>query len=175
MFLELIGTIFAGMAVAGVLMLLNRLSGGRLPRWAAPVGAGLGMIAVTISSEYSWFARTSGELPEEFEVVQTVENRSFYRPWTFAAPYIERFVALDRAAIRRNPALPDQRIGDLYFFGRWAAVEKLPVLVDCAGGRRASLADGAEFDDSGAVTDAAWVTAGVDDPVIVAMCREDLS
>ena len=33
MFLELIGTIFAGFAIAGVVMLVNRTTGGRLPRF----------------------------------------------------------------------------------------------------------------------------------------------
>ena len=46
----------------------------------------------------------------------------------------------------------------------------MPVLVDCAGSRRASLADGAEFDAEGAVTDARWFAAGAEDPVIKAVC-----
>ena len=37
MFLELIAVIFAGIAAAGVVMLLNRTLKGRLPRWMAPV------------------------------------------------------------------------------------------------------------------------------------------
>ncbi|HBS50820.1 MAG TPA: hypothetical protein DEA05_12400 [Rhodobacteraceae bacterium] len=172
MFLELLGTIFAGLAVAGLVMLANRLTGGRLPRWLTPVAAGLGMIAVTIASEYGWYERTRAALPEGFEVVQTVENRAVFRPWTYLAPYVDRFAALDRASLRRNAALPDQRIADLYFFGRWAAVEKMPVLADCAGGRRASLGDGATFDAAGAVTDAAWIEVGAEDAVLVALCRE---
>lgn len=172
MFLELLGTIFAGIGVAGLVMVLNKLTGGRLPRWTAPVGAGLGMITMTIVSEYGWYGRTSDALPEGFEVVQTVENRSLYRPWTYPAPYVERFAALDRASVRTHDALPDQRLADLYFFGRWAAVEKLPILVDCAGMRRASLGDGATFDARGAVTDAVWISAGAGDPVIAALCGE---
>lgn len=170
MFLELIGIIFAGFAVAGVVMLLNKITGGRLPRWAAPVGAGLGMIGVTIASEYSWYTRTAEALPEGVEVIQTVENRSIFRPWTYAAPYIDRFAALDRASVRRNPDLPGQRLADLYFFGRWAPVNRLPVLVDCTAHRRASLADGAEFGTLGQVQDADWVEAAADDPVIAAVC-----
>ena len=53
MFLELIATVFAGLAMAGVVMLVNRTSGGRLPRWTAPVAAGLAMITATVSNSKS--------------------------------------------------------------------------------------------------------------------------
>lgn len=172
MFLELIGTVFAGIAVAGLVMLVNKLTGGRLPKWLVPVAAGLGMIATTISSEYSWFDRTTAQLPEGLEVVQTVEKRAFYQPWSYVVPYVDRFAAVDHATVRRNDALPDQRLADLYFFGRWASVQKLPIAVDCAGGRRASLADGAAFDDSGAIVNADWVKVGLDDPVVAALCGD---
>ena len=170
MFLELIGTIFAGLATAGVLMLLNRLLGGRLPRWTAPVAAGAAMIAVTIASEYSWYDRTSASLPDGIEVIETVENRSFYRPWTYAAPYVDRFAALDRASVQRNASLPDQRLAELYFFGRWSPVAKLPVAVDCAGRRRANLVDGVDFSADGAIENADWVAVGSPDPVVDEIC-----
>ncbi|MCL6285000.1 hypothetical protein M3P21_15825 [Ruegeria sp. 2012CJ41-6] len=172
MFLELIATVFAGIATAGLVMLLNRMLAGRLPKWLAPVGAGLAMIAVTISSEYSWYTRTAAALPEDVEVIETVDSRAIYRPWTYVAPYVDRFAALDRASVRTNPTLPDQRLADLYFFGRWAAVSKLPVLVDCAGSRRANLVDGAEFGDDGTVLDADWVATDDGDAVIRALCGD---
>lgn len=74
MFLELIATFIAGFAAAGVMMLVNRMSGGRLPRWLVPVVAGLAMIGTTIASEYNWFDRTRGTLPNGFEVVTFVET-----------------------------------------------------------------------------------------------------
>ncbi len=171
MFLELIGTVFAGFAVAGIVMLLNMVTGGRLPRWAAPVGAGLGMIAVTIGSEYSWYDRTRDALPEGLAVVQEVESRAIYRPWTYAVPFVDRFAAIDTTSVRTNEQVPDQRLVDLYFFGRWAPVSKLPVAVDCAGNRRANLIDGAEFGDDGALLNASWVKAGTNDPIIEATCE----
>ncbi len=170
MFLELIGTVFAGIAMGGFILLLNKLTGGRLPRWATPVAAGLAMIATTISTEYSWYDRNSSSLPEGMEIIQTGENRSFYRPWTYAAPYTDKFVALDVAHVQRNPNLPEQRLADLYFFARWAAVEKLGVLVDCDTGRRAALMDGVSFDTSGAVEDAQWIQAPAEDPVVTSIC-----
>ena len=137
MFLELIGTVFAGIAVAGVMMILNKLSGGRLPRWVVPVAAGLGMIGTTIASEYGWYGRTSATLPEGMEIAQTIEKQSFYQPWTYVTPYIDRFVAVDATSLRQNPDQPGQRMVDLYYFGRWAPLTKVPVLLDCEGARRA--------------------------------------
>ena len=172
MFLELIGVIFAGFAVAGVVMLLNKLTGGRLPRWAAPVGAGLGMIIATITSEYGWYARTADALPEGVEVAEAVEHKSYYRPWTLVAPYVNRFAAVDTASIQKNAALPGQRLAEMYFFGRWAPVNKLPVVADCDGYRRALLPPDAEFGDDGAVLNASWTEAKSDDPVLAILCRE---
>ncbi|MCB1310968.1 MAG: hypothetical protein KDK29_03335 [Sedimentitalea sp.] len=171
MFLELIATVFAGLAMAGVVMLVNRLTGGRLPRWTAPVAAGLAMLATTISNEYSWYSRTTEGLPEGLTVAQAVESRRAYRPWTYLVPYVDRFVALDEASLQRHPALPDQRIADLYFFGRWSPVKKMPVLFDCAGHRQASLMDGVEFDPDGQVSDAAWIRVEAGDPVLTAVCE----
>lgn len=170
MFLELIGTIFAGFAIAGVVMGLNKLSGGRLPRWAAPVAAGLGMICITIISEYSWYDRTRNALPEGLAVVQEVESKALYRPWTYAAPYVDRFAAVDTASLKTNAKVPEQRLVDLYFFGRWAPVSKVPIAVNCVEHSRANLADGVEFSDDGRLIGADWIRAGADDPVVSATC-----
>ncbi len=72
MFLELIATIFAGIACAGVAMLLNLATGRRLPRWILPIAAGAGMIAMTISNEYTWFDRTAERLPDGVEIALEV-------------------------------------------------------------------------------------------------------
>ncbi|NVK99552.1 hypothetical protein KQ247_17935 [Ruegeria pomeroyi] len=171
MFLELIGTLVAGLAMAGVVMALNRLLGGRLPRWLAPVAAGCGMIGVTIASEYGWYSRTRAALPEGMVVIETVESRALYRPWTYLVPYVDRFAALDSTSLKTHPGQPGQRLFDLYFFGRWAAVNRLPVLVDCDSLRRASLADGAEFAADGSVAGADWRRPPAGDPVIQAACE----
>lgn len=171
MFIELIGVFMAGIAVAGVVMLLNIATGRRLPRWLIPVAAGLAMIGTTISNEYSWFDRTSGTLPEGFEIAQTVEDRSFYRPWTYARPFISRFVAVDVATMRTNDAFPDQRMVTLYFYGRWSPINSGPVVFDCAGNRRADLIDGVEFGADGALPDDAWRVLAPDDPVLLTTCK----
>lgn len=170
MFLELIGTIFAGFAFAGIVMVLNKLTGGRLPRWMTPVAAGLGMIGMTITSEYSWYDRTRDTLPEGMTVIQEVESRAFYRPWTYAVPFVDRFAAIDAGSVRTNEQVPEQRLVELYLFGRWAPVSKLPVAVNCKEFSRANLADGAEFADDGRLLNADWIDVTSSDPIVEATC-----
>ncbi|KAJ56355.1 hypothetical protein ACMU_05265 [Actibacterium mucosum KCTC 23349] len=171
MFIELIATVFAGIACAGVAMLLNILTGKRLPKWIMPVAAGLGMIGMTISNEYTWFERTAEQLPDGITIASTVDEQSWFRPWTQLWPYTERFVAVDVATVRKNANLPDQRLADLYFFGRWSPVNQAPVLLDCAGARSALLIDGASFSDDGTVSDADWQGMPADDPILTLVCE----
>lgn len=170
MFLELIATVFAGVAVAGIVLVINRASGGAFPRWLAPAAAGLGMIVATIASEYSWYERNTADLPAEVVVIDQVENRSFYRPWTYVRPYVDRFVALDEASVLRNQQVPAQRLADLYFFGRWSQVNTLTVAVDCDQNRRAALVEAVEFDNAGRIENADWVTAPQGDPIVRSIC-----
>ncbi|MCY4289123.1 MAG: hypothetical protein OXC63_11070 [Aestuariivita sp.] len=171
MFLELIGTVFAGLAVAGVIMLTNKVVGGRLPRWLIPVGAGLGMFATTLISEYSWYQRTVASLPTEMVVAQSVENFSWYRPWTYFVPYIDRFAAIDAASLLKHPLLPDQRIIDAFFFGRWQTVNHTRILLDCNGLRRALLADDSAFDRVGRVENVSWISVPAEDPILQTGCE----
>lgn len=171
MFVELIATVFAGIACAGVALLLNMVTGRRLPKWIMPVAAGLGMIGMTISNEYTWFERTAERLPQGVDIAMTVQEQSWLRPWTQVWPYTKRFVAVDIATARTNPDFPDQRMSDLYFFGRWSPVTQAPMLFDCAGARSAVLIDGAEFDADGTVANAEWEAMPAGDPVLKTVCE----
>lgn len=164
MFLELLAVIIAGFAGAGVMMLVAKLSGNRLPRWLIPVAAGAAMLGTTISSEYSWFARTSGNMPEGLEVVQTVESTAVYRPWTYFVPYTDRFVALDTESIRENTDQADLFLASLYFFGRWTTVQSVEIMVNCETGQRADPALG---DGSPPV----WRDVPADDPIVTGVCQ----
>ncbi|MEL6644972.1 MAG: hypothetical protein AAFQ79_13655 [Pseudomonadota bacterium] len=171
MFLELIATFIAGFAGAGAMMLINRILGGRLPRWLTPVAAGGAMLAATIANEYGWYERTVASMPEGMEVATAVEESAFYRPWTYIAPYTSRFIAVDTASVRTNDALPGQRMVDLVIYGRWAAVTKLQVLVDCEGNRRADLIDGISLAENGEVIGAQWIDLEPGDPVADLTCQ----
>ena len=73
--------------------------------------------------------------------------------------------------MRTNEALPGQRMVEVYAFGRWTAPQSRLVMVDCAGGRRADIARGAEFGEDGSVDTLAWRDTGLDDPVVKTACR----
>lgn len=172
MFFELIGTFVAGIATALLVWALNRTLKGRLPSWLVPVSAGLAMLAATISSEYSWFARAQSNMPEGFVVAETVEETKIYRPWTYLSPFVSRFIAVDQATIRTHPAQPDQRIVDLVIYGRWARTAKIPALFDCAANARADLVDGVDFGTDGKVLNAQWQPMNADAPLLMAACAE---
>ncbi|MBV2358147.1 hypothetical protein KUH32_00025 [Thalassococcus sp. CAU 1522] len=165
MLFELIGVFVAGFAGAGAMMLLLRLTRNRLPRWLIPVGAGAAMLAATISSEYSWYSRTSAALPDGLVVAQSIADSAPWRPWTYAVPMVDRFVAVDLDHLRPNSQTEGLFLADLYFFGRWKPVQSVEVMVDCAGLRRAdpALGDGSE---------PVWRDVGGDDPVVAAVCAE---
>lgn len=171
MFVELIATVFAGIACAGVAMLLNILTGRRLPKWIMPIAAGAGMIGMTISNEYTWFGRTAERLPEGVEIAMTVEEQSWTRPWTQVWPYTKRFAAIDTGTARKNETVPDQRLADLYFFGRWSPVNQAPMLFNCATAQSALLIDGASFAADGSVADADWQVMSADDPILKLVCE----
>lgn len=171
MFVELIATVFAGIACAGIAMLLNIITGRRLPKWVMPVAAGAGMIGMTISNEYTWFGRTAERLPEGVEIAMTVDEQSWWRPWTQMWPYTKRFAAVDTGTSRSNANLPDQRLADIYFFGRWSPVNQAPMIFDCASAKSALLIDGADFATDGSVANADWQVMPTDDPILKLVCE----
>lgn len=172
MFFELIGTIVAGVAAALLVWAINRTLKGRLPSWLVPVAAGIAMLCATISSEYSWFSRAQSNMPEGFVVTEVVEDTQFYRPWTYAKPFVSRFVAVDQATTRTHPSHPDQRIVDLIIYGRWTRTAKIPALFDCAANARSDLVDGVEFGDDGEILNTDWQEMDVDAPLLQAACAQ---
>ena len=172
MFFELIGTVVAGVATGLIVWAINRTLKGRLPGWLVPVSAGIAMLLATISNEYGWFARTQANMPKGMIVAEKIEEKAMYRPWTYAKPFVTRFVAVDQATMRTHPNQPGQRIVDLVFYGRWSRTAKVPVLFDCASSKRADIVDGVQFDADGAVKNAEWRDIPAKDPILQAACTE---
>ena len=138
MFLELIATFAAGFGAAGLVLALNILTKGRLPKWAMPVAAGAAMIGVGISNEYSWGTRTVNGLPDGVVVVEQLAESNWYRPWSYVVPMTARLVARDTASLQTNPELPDVRLADLYLFARWQPPARVPQLINCTDATRAN-------------------------------------
>jgi hypothetical protein len=170
MFLELIATFSIGFGAAGVILLVNWISRGRLPKALLPIGAGAAMIGFTVWSEYNWYPRTLAQMPEGIVILTEIEKQAFYQPWSYVKPYVDRFAAVDTARALRNENVPDQVIVPIVVMGRWAPGSEIPVIVDCAGSRRADMADGMEFDDQGAPVGADWIALEEGDPLLQAVC-----
>lgn len=173
MYVDIITIIAAGFAAAGIVMILNKLLGGRLPRWAIPAGAGAGMILMSLSNEYRWYPRTLNLLPAGFEVVSTAEHSALYSPWTYVVPYVDRFAAVDVDGVQRNPAQPDLRLSRVIVFTRWSPVQVRPAVFDCAQGRSALLDPESVFNEDGTIRVARWDQTGEADPATRAICKEN--
>ena len=123
------------------------------------------MMTVAVSLEYSWFERTRDTLPEGVEVALTSESRAPWRPWTYAIPQVDRFLAVDRGSLRTHEAAPELRMVDLLAFARWTPPDRLAVVVDCEEGRRADIVPGVDFTGDGRIEGATWHRMGLDHPV----------
>lgn len=163
MFLELIAVFVAGFAGAGVTMALTRLGRGALPRWLVPVGAGGAMLAAAIALEYSWFERTSGNLPEGLQVATTETSHAPWRPWTFVIPMTERFWAVDKANMLDNEAAPGIYLAQVYRYARWSKPQARAIMVDCNARR---------WGEPPASDAQAPAWQGGDDAIVATVCEE---
>lgn len=170
MVLELIGAIMVGVGAGGVAHMLVRLGRGRLPGWLVPGAAGAAMLGYAVYMEYSWAGRIVDQLPAEATVVSQNSITSWFRPWTYVWPLTNRMTVLDHRFDRRNPAHPDLVISRVVLLGRWEPGRPVPVVVDCAGSRRADLRDTVIIADDGSIEGADWLRLEPGDPLLAALC-----
>lgn len=171
MALELFAAIVAAVALGGIVHLLRRLTGSRLPKWAVTVAGGVGLIGTTIYLEYDWFNRVSAELPDGVEVVWQAEEVMTLRPWTLVAPITTKFIAMDVRQIVRHPNNDDLRMAKVFNFGRWRPVTDALMVFDCAQHRQILISEGVEITGDGTLKGAEWVKASDGDRFQTAACR----
>lgn len=167
MFFELIATFAAGIAAAGMALIAGHLTRGLLPRWSVPVAAGAAMLAYAVWSEYTWAGRTVAGFPDGVEVLTTVEETRFWKPWTYVVPQTTRIMALDRAGVQTKADATGVLLADVYLFARWTPPAKRPQLVDCEDGARADVSTAALADPDNAT----WRSVADDDPLMEALCQ----
>ncbi|MGB0497463.1 MAG: hypothetical protein ACPGID_03915 [Rubricella sp.] len=173
MLYEFIAVIAAGFLGGGVALVLRTILRGLAPRWLTPVFAGLAMIFTTTVLEYGWADRTEAAMPEGFEVISRIESQAWYKPWTYAFPTIHRLMAVNSGGALRNPAAPDLVISDILLYQRFTGPRLVPVLVDCAGARRADISDGITFDEEGQPRgDLTWFPMEEGEPLLAALCTQ---
>lgn len=139
MFIDLVATISAGFALAGITLVLRALTRHRLPAWIIPAAAGLGMLGFAIWNEYTWYPRTVAALPEGVVVARARQESAVWRPWTYVRPIVTRFSAVDTRMNRTNPDAAGRVLTTVLLVGRWQPGVTVPVIFDCETSRRAPL------------------------------------
>lgn len=172
MLLEFIAMIAAAFGAAGIVLLANRLTGRRLPKWALPAGIAAAMLGFAIWSEYSWFGRVSATLDPGVEVVATNAGGAPWRPWSYLLPVTDRFIAVDRGGMVRHATAEGQRFVNAYWFARWTPTRVATLMLDCPGRRGIELEPGADFPVEAVPPDDAWQALPPGDPILEAACRE---
>ena len=151
MFWDLVATVFAGLGAAGIAYGIRGLTFKKAPKWIIPVFAGLGMMGYQVYIEYTWFEHMQSRLPADTEVVSTVEDKVFWRPWSYAAPQITRFTVLDKASISRGVAGDDVVQFVLYRFksSYGDRVAEKAYLLNCRSRELVPLSDVGEPETAG--------------------------
>lgn len=168
---EFLAILIAGIAGAGIGLMLRKLTARRAPKWLVPALAGVGMLTASIWSEYSWFPRLQAGIPPGVVLAQTGKGTSPLRPWTYAVPLITEAWLVDTRKAMRNPGAPDLVLAPVWRFARWQKDREILVMFDCANARRVDLTEGVTFSDTGVLAGGTWVPLAADDPVLAAACH----
>lgn len=171
MIIGIIGTLMVGVTAGCLLFIVSRLFKGLLPAWIIPIGAAASMIIFYIWSEYSWFSRTLGSLPDSVEVVQTYDTRQILQPWTYIVPKVEHFSAIDRNSIKTNKRSPGYKLVEILLVTRFAKTGSSMQMLNCDEQMRAFIDDSTKFSDTGLPIRAKWNKIEVDDPIFDKICR----
>jgi hypothetical protein len=161
----LIGTIVLGLGAGGLTMLVFRLFGRRAPRWLLPTVAGVVMLGFHILMEQTWFDRIAAQLSGRIEVVETIERRVWWQPWTFVSPQTVRFMAVDTASVEEVG--PNVVQVDLWLVDRFQGSNQVSQVYDCDEPRRVDLIGESGFD----ADSADWRPVAPDDPIRRTACR----
>ncbi|MEM6390249.1 MAG: hypothetical protein AAF825_10465 [Pseudomonadota bacterium] len=172
MLFSFLATVFAGFAGAGVAMILRLVFKDRMPGWSVPAAAGTMMLLANISSEYNWYNGTVSALESGFEVVETRQVTSWYRPWTYLRPFTNSFVAVHPGSVQSNDEVPGLRLMSAFIFERWSPQIEMAMLIDCDQSRRADLIGNVSFDEDGRPINAPWRDVADDDPFLQFACQD---
>lgn len=166
MLFEFIATLATGAGLAGIVFAINKLLGGRLPKWMMPAAAGLGMLFYAVWSEYTWFDRNERGMGSDMIVASTSERAEMLRPWTYLFPVTTRFIGVDRDAVWNDDIVAT----DVYLVARWQDIVAVPVAFDCANSARADFVDQQTVQNGQDFSDVNWTPLEKDDKVLRAAC-----
>jgi hypothetical protein len=170
-FFNILGPIVLGIAVTGVLVFMKRVLRVPLPGWSVPMLAAASIILAHVYNEYSWYDRFAVELPENVEVIETLTTASWYEPWSYVKPRVNRFTAIDRNSVQYNPAHPELALGEIILVERYTPTARALQIADCGQDRVADLTAGTAFGEDGLPVGVVWFDRAADDAVLTALCR----
>lgn len=131
---HLLAAFSAGLAAAGIALILRKISGERIPKWFIPAFAGVGMLAYQINMDYGWYAHKLDKLPSESVIVSSEATGKIWQPWTFVFPLTSAFTVLDTKSLDTR-VIDGQRISQfvLYRFEKHYTdrVANKPFVVNC--------------------------------------------
>jgi hypothetical protein len=170
MFWVLLTALVAGVAGAGIGLVLRHLSGKRLPVGVVPVAAGIAMLVATVGTEYGWYPNVLRTMAPDLVVVSEREQRAWYQPWTFVRPWVRGFIGYSPAETVETAEGSGIYVVQLRRQERWQPQIVLPALVDCGRGARAEIQPETTFTEAGAPEGVTWLEVGPEDPILSAVC-----
>lgn len=156
MFMQLAATAAIGLVGAGIIYLIAKSTGWKPPSVAYLIAIAVGMVGYAIYDEYSWYSRVSAELPTRLKVVRTYATSMPYQPWTYAAPRVYKFDAVDLASKRVNPNAPDLSLVRMLRVTRNTSSVDISAIVDCSNDRFTEVDATTKFADTGLPVNPTW-------------------
>lgn len=172
MIYEFIATITAGFGMAGIALIIRHLSkftGHLTPKWLLPIFAGIGMLGFQLHQEYNWQDHQLNQLPEQVSVVKSIEETTWYRPWSYLKPQVVRFMAVnDAQPIQASESVLSSDVYkvNLYLLERRISTKIVPQLIDCAQSAYASIPESVSL-----TNDVKWHPLAKNDELIKAVCQ----
>ncbi|MCF8480460.1 MAG: hypothetical protein K9H25_08520 [Rhodospirillum sp.] len=172
MVFDLIVVACVGLAAAGLLLLLFRVTGRKAPKTLLLATIGLTVIVFTSWNRYTWADRIAAALPGNVEVIQRIRSESPFEPWTYLFPQESGLVILDKPETRTNADYPHKFWVQLLLIGRdEPETLTLQRIVDCASESWASVGGGIDLGADGLPRDTAWHRGGEPAYLFDAVCR----
>lgn len=155
---DVLGVVAVAIGAAAViyaLMHLARKAGLSPAGWLLPAGIGAAMIVYSVWNDYAWYGRALSRLPAGSIVLVEGRKSQPWAPWTYLAPPVIRFAALDPATVTQGT--DGNRNARITLVERRGDTLVIPQDFDCAA-RRIRPARGD------------WAAAPSDDPAFAAVC-----
>ncbi|MCC6000028.1 MAG: hypothetical protein JJU19_04090 [Pararhodobacter sp.] len=169
MIFELIGGLSAGLGLMGLVFLLNRLTGGRIPGWVFPTSVAAGLLGFTVWAEYSWASRALDAQPQ-LRLADTVAEPSPMRPLSYLRTPVNRLRAIDLSRTFVHADQPDHVRTLVVSMARWEPVRAVEVMFDCARPAMAPLGGGVTLNADGTLEGATWLQMEAGDGVLRTAC-----